>query len=411
MKKLSIGSWAYIFNQDKPTTDFHVILHKLQDLGYDGVELGSFGAHPTPFSHPTKADRQRLKKEVADHGLEFSGIAVDLWGFKKPGPSILDENPTPYMAAFLGFTVFGADLGIKTIRVDAVEPPDFFQTSGMDPKVGMDRIVKVWDKCSKIAADYGMNLTWEFEPGFLFNKPSEVLAIVDAVRAKGNPNFGVMYDTCHAHMCAAVGANQAGAKETLPGGALELLDKLKGKITHVHLIDSDGSLNEHNTSTHNPFGTGKLDFDKLLPALNKAGVPNDWWVRGPVLLAGRLGRDGRLQDASSTRCGSSTPAERRRFTTTSSFKNSCRTVGRVRARKLRELNAPACCLMTETRWRTLAGLLVRTSNWLGSVFAYDTLAENFYIRAEPRSAAPRSAVRLWRRLCRLLRASRSPSAN
>jgi sugar phosphate isomerase/epimerase len=278
MKKLSIGSWAYIFNQEKPTNDFHEVLHKLQHLGYDGVELGSFGAHPTPVSHPTKASRQALKKEVADHGLEFSGIAVDLWGFKKPGPSILDENPTPYMAAFLGFTAFASDLGIKTIRVDAVEPPNFFQTSGMDPKVGMDRIVNVWDKCSKIAADYGMNLTWEFEPGFLFNKPSEVLKIVDAVRAKGNSNFGVMFDTCHAHMCAGVGANQVGQKDTLSGGAQEFLDKLKGKITHVHLIDSDGSLNEHNTSTHNPFGTGKLNFDKLLPALNQAGVPNDWWV-------------------------------------------------------------------------------------------------------------------------------------
>jgi sugar phosphate isomerase/epimerase len=278
MKKLSIGSWAYIFNQERPTTDFHQVLHKLSDLGYEGVELGSFGAHPTPWSHPTRADRQRLKQEVADHGLEFSGIAVDLWGFKKPGPSIIDENPTPYMAAFLGFTVFGASLGIQTIRVDAVEPPNFFETSKMDPKEGMDRIVAVWDRCSKIAADHGMNLTWEFEPGFLFNKPSEVLKIVDAVKAKDNPNFGVMYDTCHAHMCAAVGANQAGQKETLPGGALELLEKLKGKITHVHLIDSDGSLNEHNTSTHNPFGTGKLPFDKLLPALNQAGVPNDWWV-------------------------------------------------------------------------------------------------------------------------------------
>lgn len=278
MKKLSIGSWAYIFNQEVPTNDFHQVLHKLQDLGYEGVELGSFGAHPTPFSHPTKADRQRLKKDVADHGLEFSGIAVDLWGFKKPGPSILDENPTPYMAAFLGFTAFGSDLGIKTIRVDAVEGPDFFEKSGMAPKVGTDRIVAVWDKCSKIAADYGMNLTWEFEPGFLFNKPSQVLHIVDAVRAKGNKNFGVMYDTCHAHMCAGVGANQSGHKETLPGGALELLEKLKGKITHVHLIDSDGSLNEHNTSTHNPFGTGKLNFDQLLPALNQSGVPNDWWV-------------------------------------------------------------------------------------------------------------------------------------
>src|SRR4051812_30717082 len=184
-KKLSIGSWAYIFNQEQPTTDFHVVLHKLQDLGYEGVELGSFGVHPTPFSHPTKADRQRLKKEVADHGLAFSGIAVDLWSFKKPGPSILDENPTPYVAAFLGFTAFGSDLGIKTIRVDSVEPPDFFKTSGMDPKVGLDRIVTVWDKCSKIAADHAMNVTFEFEPGFLFNKPSEILQIVDRVRGKG----------------------------------------------------------------------------------------------------------------------------------------------------------------------------------------------------------------------------------
>lgn len=276
-KKLSIGSWAYIFNQDKPTNDFHQVVHMLHDLGYEGVELGSFGVHPTPVSHPTKAERQQLKKLVTDHGLEFSGIAVDLWSFKKPGPSILDENPTPYVAAFLGFAAFGSDLGIKTIRVDSVEPPDFFQTSKMDYKLGMDRIINVWDKCSKIAADHGMNICWEFEPGFVFNKPSEVLQIVDGVRAKGNRNFGVLFDTCHAYMCAVIGANQAGGKETLPGGDLELLQKLKGKITHIHLIDSDGSLNEHNTSTHNPFGTGKLNFDKLVPELLQCGSPNDWW--------------------------------------------------------------------------------------------------------------------------------------
>jgi sugar phosphate isomerase/epimerase len=279
-KKLSIGTWAYIFNQEKPTNDFHEILHKLEHLGYEGVELGSFGVHPTPVTHPTKASRQALKREIADHGLALSGIAIDLWGFKRPGPSILDEYPVPYMAAFLGFATFAADLDVKTIRVDSVEPPNFFETTGKDlpPAVAMDRIVKVWDKCSKIAADYGMNVCWEFEPGFLYNKPSEIFTIVDRVRGMGNPNFGVLYDTCHAHMVAAVGANQPGTKETLPGGAVELLEKLKGKITHVHLIDSDGSLNEHNTSTHNPFGTGVLDFDKLAPALNRCGVPHDWWA-------------------------------------------------------------------------------------------------------------------------------------
>lgn len=277
MKKLSIGSWAYIFNQEKPTLDFHEVLHKLQHLGYDGVELGSFGAHPTPVSHPTRASREQLRKETADHGLGFSGIAVDLWSFKKPGPSILDENPTPYLSAFLGFACFAADLGMKTIRVDSVEPPDFFEISKLDRRTGMDRLVGVWDKCSKIAADFGMNVCWEFEPGFLFNKPSEIVQIVDAVRGRGNANFGVLFDTCHAHMCAAVGANQPGEKEVLSGGALELLHRLQGRITHVHLIDSDGSLNEHNTSTHNPFGTGVLNFDQLIPALNRSGVPHDWW--------------------------------------------------------------------------------------------------------------------------------------
>ena len=61
MAKLSIGTWAYLFNQEEPTNDFHVILHKLQDLGYDGVELGSFGPHPSPASHPTRASRQKLR--------------------------------------------------------------------------------------------------------------------------------------------------------------------------------------------------------------------------------------------------------------------------------------------------------------------------------------------------------------
>ncbi|QVL33087.1 sugar phosphate isomerase/epimerase [Telmatocola sphagniphila] len=278
--KLSIGTWAYLFNQEQPTNDFHVILHKLQDLGYEGVELGSFGPHPSPVSHPTKMSRVKLKKEIADHGLALSGIAVDLWGFKVPGVSILDEIPSAYTTAFLGWTHFAADLDVDTIRVDTVLPPNYFETEE-GKKVGimkgMDRLITVWDKCSKIAADHGLKICWEFEPGFLFNKPSEILAIVDAVRGMHNHNFGVLYDTCHAHMCAAVGANHQGEKEILPGGALELLHKLQGKITHVHLIDSDGSLNEHNTSTHNPFGTGKLNFDELIPAIQKAGVPNDWW--------------------------------------------------------------------------------------------------------------------------------------
>src|SRR4051794_17921017 len=106
--RFSIGTWAYLFNQETPTTDFHTILHKLQDLGYDGVELGSFGPHPSPATHPTRTERTKLHKTIVDHGFTLSAIAIDLWNFKTPGVSILDEIPSAYVTAFLGWCEFAA---------------------------------------------------------------------------------------------------------------------------------------------------------------------------------------------------------------------------------------------------------------------------------------------------------------
>ena len=239
MKKLSIGSWAYIFNQEKPTNDFHEILHKLQHLGYEGVELGSFGAHPTPCSHPTKAERQKLKKEVADHGLEFSGIAVDLWGFKKPGRRSWTRTRRR--------TWRRSSASPSSPPTSASRPSASIRSSrrtssrrrGMDPKVGMDRIVTRLGQVQQDRRRPRHERLLGVRAGLPVQQAVGSAARSSTrVRAKGNPNFGVLYDTCHAHMCAAVGANQIGEKETLPGGELELLEKLKGKITHVHLIDS-----------------------------------------------------------------------------------------------------------------------------------------------------------------------------
>jgi sugar phosphate isomerase/epimerase len=127
-----------------------------------------------------------------------------------------------------------------------------------------------------------MRLVWEFEPGFAFNKPSEVLGMHEKV---GHPNFFVMFDTSHAYMCAVVGARQHGAKETLPGGVAEFLEKLKGRIGAIHLIDSDGTLHGDETSTHRPFGEGFIDFASLAPKLLE--VPKiDWWCIDMCFWAG-----------------------------------------------------------------------------------------------------------------------------
>jgi hypothetical protein len=83
-----------------------------------------------------------------------------------------------------------------------------------------------------------------------------------------------------------------------------------------------------------------------------------------------------------------------------------RTVGRVRARILRDLNAPAILVRFETRWRVLARGLGRVRNWLGDCFTYDNMVEAFFVRVQRRpdiqGLAGREALRRRRRLLRAL---------
>ena len=67
MKKLSIGSWAFLFNQETPTTDFHDLIHHLFNLGYDGVELGGF--LPSPMARRCVPDMQQLLGTGAGAGF------------------------------------------------------------------------------------------------------------------------------------------------------------------------------------------------------------------------------------------------------------------------------------------------------------------------------------------------------
>lgn len=270
MKRISIGTWAYSIGpyQDNPVP-WDEVVRKLAELGFDGLELGGFGVHPNPDLLKTKEERDKCRQEVADAGLAFSGLAANLWGEKLLNT---DDNSS-YLAEFRKNLDFCVDLGIPGIRVDSVQPPTIFEE--VDPETAWKRAVTTWKQCAREAADKGVYVTWEFEPGFAFNKPSDIVRMVEEVN---DDNFGVMFDTCHAHMCAAVGARHPGEKEILPGGALELAQKLRGKINHIHLIDSDGTLHDDDTSTHAPFGDGILDFGALIPELNRSGVSHDWWT-------------------------------------------------------------------------------------------------------------------------------------
>src|SRR5262245_46349997 len=235
---------------------FHATLHKLEDERYQGIELGTAAPHPTLESHPNKQKREQVRKEVADHGLAFSGMSPNLRDYQL----VSVEDCGPYIAGFARYVLFADDLGISTIRVDTAEP--LAGLSGIDPKRMFDRVVKAFGLCSKIAADRGIRVSWEFEPHLPLHTPEEIAAVVDAVRAQGHANFGAMFDTSHAYICA-------------DGNVAELLQRLQGKINHVHLADCDGTRDENGISRHLPLGAGKIDFAKLLPAFAQA---SDWWT-------------------------------------------------------------------------------------------------------------------------------------
>jgi len=275
MRRISIGSWAYTIGPyaNKPV-DFDTVCTKLRELGFDGVELGGFAPHPNPDDLPDKSQRDEVVAKMQEWGLQFSGLAANLWGEKL----VNTDDPSHYIDEFTKNAAFCRDLGIGGIRVDTVQPPTVLDD--VDYDTVFNRVTETWRTCNRIAKDHGLYMTWEFEPGFVLNKPSDVMRVLDAV---DDDNFGILYDTSHGHMVGVVGARQPGEKETLPGGQVELIDKLSDRINHIHLIDSDNTCHKDEqgndeTSMHLPFGKGVVDFGPILDRLAALKLSHDWWT-------------------------------------------------------------------------------------------------------------------------------------
>jgi len=266
--KISLGSWAFSFGPyaGKPVP-FETIAEWLSKAGYDGIEVCGFPPHVTLLSHPTAASRKELVKRLSDLKLEVSGYAAD---FTLANP-VTEGNADRYLELFKQNLELVVEIGSPTIRVDTVAAPGLLDDSEYDG--AMDRLAAVWHKAAALAEDAKIRMVWEFEPGFLFNKPTEILKLHQKV---AHANFHVLFDTSHAYMCGVMAARQHGPKEKLHGGVKEFLNMLSWRIGSIHVIDSDGTLHGDETSTHCPFGEGAIDFKALAPDLKL--VPDiDWW--------------------------------------------------------------------------------------------------------------------------------------
>jgi len=225
--KFSIGSWAFSFGPfEKEPWSFDAFMKYAADSGYDGVEINGFHPHPHPDVYNTDGKCKKLKSKIEGLGLGISGYAPDF----RDVPAA-EVTMSRHMAAIDKTLAFCNRMEIGTLRVDTISPPD--DLDGDEYLKRFDRLAKTWRKAATKCQKEGVQLVWEFEPGFWLNKPSEVVAIVEAVN---HSNFKVLFDTSHAYMCAVVGARQTGEKELLEGGVVEFAKDLKGHIGHFHLI-------------------------------------------------------------------------------------------------------------------------------------------------------------------------------
>jgi sugar phosphate isomerase/epimerase len=269
--KIALSTWTFAMTPyDQHPESFESVLDRAAQLGFDGVEVGLFAPHPTPAELDNKAKREAYRAALDARGLGLAGVVANF----TECPSILTgADNSPFLEALDEQLEICSDIGADILRLEITDPPQVMR--GLDYELAYSRLIDTWNEAAGHGQAHGVRVGWEFEPGTPFNAPSEILRIAQDIE---HPWFGIIYDTTQAHNCALGRGQIADEPETLPGGQLELLRRLAGRISHLHLIDSNGTLAEGGFSNHIPFGEGDVDWNAVIPALLEAGSGDEWWT-------------------------------------------------------------------------------------------------------------------------------------
>ena len=169
MKRIAMGSWAYAIGPyAKCPIDFETVCRKVKELGSTAWNWGPSTRTRTPTTCPKNPSATSCAAKMKDWGLEFAGMGADLWGQKL----LNTDDPTPLPGRVHQERRFLAPTwGWPHLRIDTVQPPTIFDE--VDYATACGRLPVTWKTCCEIAADRGLRVSWEFEPGFAFNKPSD----------------------------------------------------------------------------------------------------------------------------------------------------------------------------------------------------------------------------------------------
>ena len=218
-KRTSIGSWAYTIGPyanipSTSTPSATAERTRLRRRRARRVPAASESrAIPTV---PTTTGRARCRRsrsatssaKMKAQGLGFSGIAANLWGEKliNTDDQIEVHRRVPKELRVRARSRHSGHS--RRLRAAADDP----SRSRLRDRDG-SRGPHMEDLLPTSPPTTASTSTWEFEPGFAFNKPSDVVRIHDAVN---KPNFGLQYDTCHGQMVGVAARVRKAKRKSFP---------------------------------------------------------------------------------------------------------------------------------------------------------------------------------------------------
>lgn len=218
---------------------------KIKAAGYDGVELPVFGGTPEEYA--------KVGKALKDEGLRSTAVAV----IPDPEHDCTSSDPK-VRAAGLAHLKWAIDCleaaGGEVLCGPFYQPLGVFSGDGptADEIAGL---VEVHKDAARYAAPKGVKLSVEPLNRFECYALNTVADATDVVKAVGEPNYGLLYDTFHANI-----------EEKDPVGVIGPALSA-GAINHVHTSENDRGTP----------GKGHVPWTETFAAL-KAGNYDSWYV-------------------------------------------------------------------------------------------------------------------------------------
>lgn len=241
----------------------------IKQIGYSGIEIAPFTLADNPVTLTTD-DRERIRRQIIERGLSFTGLHWLLMSPKGLHATTPDKAIRRATWDFVaGLIDLCSDLtdgraGANSVMVFG-SPQQRSATSGAAPQEAVEILKDELTRIAPHAAERGVVLLLEPLSRSQTNVINTMAEAVEIVKEIDHPAIATMFDVHN-------------AIDEIPSH-LELLGEYLPWIKHVHVNEMDG---------REP-GTGEYDFGRLLSFLEKTTYRG--WISLEVFDFSRDGRE------------------------------------------------------------------------------------------------------------------------